>query len=338
MTRTFLLLVLLAGPALADEVVLIPNSTVQAPGGRLRGAIERETPNDVTIAGRAVPIDQIGEVDYDNPGASFSQAAAQMKNGDLPKAIDLYQKAMTEASARPLVAQAARFARARVLADLSRRDPSKRAEAIKELEAITTTLPTSRHIGPSLEILADLKLAAKDYAGADQALEKLGTLSWAKGRAAVLRARVQAKNGQYEEALAALDRQVATMPEGTAERRAAELARSDALAGLKKYDEAEKAARAVIDGSEPEDAATLAAAYNTLGDGLRAAGKARDALFAYLHTDILYGASADEHARALSEIARLWRQLDRADRADAAIERLKAQYPTSPYLADASAP
>ena len=92
----------------------------------------------------------------------------------------------------------------------------------------------------------------------------------------------------------------------------------------------------MIDGADPEDAETLAPAYNTLGDCLRAAGNPRDALFAYLHTDILYPSQADEHARALAAIAQLWRVLNRGDRSSAVIERLKAEYPNSPYLAAVS--
>jgi tetratricopeptide (TPR) repeat protein len=324
--------------ARADEVRLVPGSTVQAPGGLIRGAIEKETPNDLTIAGKTVPVDQISRVDYDNPGASFAQGVIQENNGNDAQAADLFQKAVAEASTgKPLVAQEARFRRAAALARIAQRDPNGREAALKELESLSASAVRSRQYGPILELLAGLKLDAGDAAGADAALRKLATLPWAANRAAVLQARVQANQGKYEEALSALDRLIGTTAEGSPQRRDATLARSEALAGLKKYEEAEQAARSVIDAAGPEDAPTLALAYNTLGDCLSAAGRDRDALFAYLHTDILYPASADAHARALAQIALLWRKLNQPGRADAAVERLKQTYPRSPHLAEATA-
>lgn len=323
--------------ARADDVKLVPGSAIQAPGGVLRGTIQKESPTEVTVAGKTVSLDQVADVQYDNPGASYVQAALQESQGNDSRAAELFQKAATEtASAKPLVSQSARYRRAAALVRAAQRDPAGREAALKELEGLSTTLARSRHYGPILELLAGLKMDSGDYAGADAALEKLGTLPWAANRSAVLRARVKAKQGQYAEALAALDRLISTTPEGSAQRRDAQLARAEALAGLKKFEEAEKVARGVIEGASPEDGATLSLAYNTLGDCLAAAGRDRDALFAYLHTDILYPNSPDAHARALARIASLWRKLSQPARADAVVERLKQAYPNSPYLADAT--
>ena len=42
----------------------------------------------------------------------------------------------------------------------------------------------------------------------------------------------------------------------------------------------------------------MASAYNTLGDCLRAAGRPKDALIAYLHTDVLFAKDKEQHPRA----------------------------------------
>ena len=86
-----------------------------------------------------------------------------------------------------------------------------------------------------------------------------------------------------------------------------------------------------------EDAATQAAAHNALGDCLRAAGRPKEALYAFLHTDLLFSKDKGEHARALAQISQLWRdpQLNRPDRAEEVMERLKQEYPRSPYLGSA---
>jgi hypothetical protein len=47
----------------------------------------------------------------------------------------------------------------------------------------------------------------------------------------------------------------------------------------------------------------------TLGDCLRAANRPKDALIAYLHTDLLSTKDKEEYPRALDAIADLFRQL-----------------------------
>ena len=333
--RIALLLSLVLGAhAQADDVVLAPGATVRAPGGRLRGTIERETAESIRINGTDVPIDEIAEVEYNAPGVSYTQAALKESGGDLEAAAELFQKAASE-STNPLVKQDARFRHAAILGRLALADPSKRDEALAALGSIAKDLKTSRHYGPALERIADLRIAAEEYDEADAALAELASIGWATDRAAVRRAALDVHRGQAEQGLDALDALVDRYPEGSVEHRAAMLARAEALAALGRFDEAERVARAVIDAAAPEDAATLAPAYNTLGDCLRTAGKSRDALFAYLHTDILYSTQPDDHARALAAIAQLWRALNQSDRADEVLDRLRREYPNTPSLSTA---
>lgn len=331
----FLMVLVLTGASMADDVVLVPGSTITVPGGRIRGKVERETPELVRIAEQDVPLDQIAEVTYDTPGAIFTQARVRENSGDLEQAAELYQQAAQEVN-NPLLAQDARFRSASVLARRAQVDPAQRDAAIEALRGITSELSSSRHYGPALELLSTLHLDARDFDAADQALQELAKLSWASDRAAVLRSQVMVKRGQSEQALQELDALVSRLPEGSPARIRADLARAESLAGLSRFDEAEQVVRSVIDEASPEDAATLAPAYNTLGDCLRAAGKPRDALFAYLNTDILYPSLADEHARSLAAIAQLWRVLDRDDRAASVVERLRREYPNSRHLPSAT--
>ncbi len=323
----------LPSTTLADEVVLVQGSSMQAPGGRIRGKIQSESPEEIQIDGRTVPLDQVDEVNYEPSNLSLTQARLQENNGNFEQAAGLYQKAASESTARPTLAQTARFGRARALAKQAMIDPSKRENAVKELEAFVNEHANSRHLGPGLELLARLSFQGEDYERANKALDGLSKISWARDRSAVFKARVQARQGQHKEALNALERIISSAQEGSSQRRDAMLARAEAQAGLKDFEAAEKSALEVIETAEPEDAATLAPAYNTLGDTLRAAGKPRDALFAYLKTDILYSSEPDEHARSLAAIAQVWRLLDRNDRANEAVERLRQRYPQSPHLA-----
>lgn len=327
----------LVGPARADEVILEPGSTLKVPGGRLTGQITSETPTVVKIkpdtgAEREVPVDQIASITYSGQPASLPLAETRENNGALPDALEQYRKAATEAGGKPLIAEAAQFGAARVQAEIARTDPTKADEAIAALDAFIKAHKSSRHLGPALEALARLTLTKNQNDRAEEALKGLAAIPWAADRAAVLQARVLAQKGDNDAALQALDKLIATAAKGTPRADEARLARAEILAAAGKYAEAETAAREVIQDTAPENAELQALAHNTLGDCLSRAGKSKDALFAYLETDILYDADKPQHARALFNVAQLWRKLGQPARADEVMSRLREKYPQSPYL------
>ncbi len=167
---------------------------------------------------------------------------------------------------------------------------------------------------------------------AESAVGDLAKIPWAADRAVVLRARVLGKQKKYDQAIAGLDKIIAAAPAKSSKGVEAKLAKAESLAGMKKFDEAEKLIHEVIKDLPPEDAAAQALAHNTLGDCLHAAGRSKDALFNYLHTDILFSADKEQHQKALAHIAQVWRDLNQDGRADETIEKLKQLYPNSPYL------
>lgn len=326
----------------ADEVLLVPNSTVkQAVGGRVRGTIQSETPAEVVVklgAGTtSVPVDQIASVRYDNQPASMTLADSNEAGGQLAKAAELYKKAAGEAEGKPLVAQAARYKHAEVTADLAMADPGRAAEAVGLLDAFIKANPSSRHTAPALETLARLQLQKGDFAQVEKTVAALAKTPSGADRAGVLRARVLARKGDHAQAVTVLDGLIKNAPAGSAWQREARLAKAESLAGLKQFTEAEADLRSVIQAAPAEDVAAQSSAYNTLGDCLRAAGRPKDALLAYLHTDVLYAKDKEQHPRALAHIAHLWRELKRDDRADEVVQRLKQDYPQSPWLAAARA-
>lgn len=331
-----LLLVAIAAPAWAEDgtLKLSPGATVTAPGNQIKGTIQAETPTEVKIAGRSVPVDQIDSIEYDGLTQSYAQARIRETTGNLAEAADLYGRAATEAgAAKPLIARDAQFKKARLIADLALADPARATEAIGLLDQFNRQHANSRQLGPSLELLARLHLAKGDNDRAEKALAELGKLKWAEPRASILQARVLARRGKYDEAIGRFDSLLAAAPKESAQRRDALLGKAEALAGQKKFAEAEGVVRSLIQAAGPEDLEAQAAAHNALGDLLRQAGKPKDALIEYLHTDILYPKDREQHPRALAQIVELCRELKFEDQARDAAERLKQDYPTSPYAA-----
>ncbi len=325
---------------LADEIVLVTGSTVKsAIGGKVRGTIQSELPSEVMIklgnTTTSVPTGEIVTIHYDGQPPSFALAEARESSGQLAEAADLYKKAAAETSGKPFVEQAAKFRQAELTAELALTDPARGPEAIALLDSAVKAYPNSRHVVAALDTLARLQLQKNDYAAVDRTIADMSKLPQSADRAAVLRAKVFDRKGDHAKAIAEYERLIKGSSEGSPRQREARLARAESLVGMKKFADAETDLRAVIQASPADDAEAQAAAYNTLGDCLRAAGKPKDALLAYLHTDLLYARDREQHPRALAQISKLWRQLKRDDRADEAWSRLKQDYPQSPWLSAA---
>ena len=329
----------LAATARADLVNLIPGSTLKVPGGVVRGTVTAESATEVTVkvgnATQTVPVNQIASIRYDGRPGTFDLAAARESAGNLAEAADLYKKAATESESKPMIAADALFNQARVTADLGLTDPSKADAGVALLTGFLKTHANGRHAVPSLEALAKLQMQKGSFDAVGATLDQLSKIAGTADRVAVLRARVASKKGDHASAISELDQMIASAPEGSIKRRDAQLTKAESLVALRKFAEAEALVRGVIQGAPAEDAATQAVAYNTLGDCLLAANRPKDALYAYLHTDLLFFKDKEEHPKALAKIVQLWRQLKRDDRADEALDRLKAEYPKSPYVAAA---
>jgi len=322
----------------ADDVNLIAGTTIkQAIGGRVKGQVQSESPSEVVVllgaTTTSVPTDQIQSIRYDGQSASFALGEARESSGQLAESAELFRRAAAESSAKPFLHQAALYREAAVLTDLALVEPDRAKEARDKLTKFIQAYPEGRHIVGARGCLARLQLLASDFAGAEATIAELAKLPRGAERAAVLRTKILARQGKHQAAVAELDRLIAGYPKGSERRRQAMLAKAESLAGMKQFKEAEALLREVILASPPEDAPAQAPAYNTLGDCLRAANRPKDALIAYLHTDLLYSKNKEEHPRALHQIAALYRELKQDGRASECEQRLKQEYPRSPWAA-----
>jgi tetratricopeptide (TPR) repeat protein len=319
----------------ADDVNLVPGAKInQAIGGRVKGQVQSESPSEVVVqlggTTTTVPADQIQSIRYDGQSASFQLGETREAAGLLTEAAELFRKAAAESAGKPFPVQAAQFREAQVLTDLALVEPDRMKEAKDKLSKFVQAYPASRHLVGARACQVRLQLHAGEFAAATAAIAELAKLPRGGERAAVLRTKVLAKQGKHEDAIAELDRLIASYPKGSERLRAAQLAKAESLAGMKQFKEAEKLVREIIQANPAEDASAQAPAYNTLGDCLRAANQPKDALIAYLHTDLLYSKDKEEHPRALHQIAALFRQLKQDGRADEFAQRLKVEYPRSP--------
>ena len=328
------MLVLTGRSGSADDVNLVPGAKFeQAIGGRVRGQVQSESATDVVVQLGAstikVPSELITSIRYDGQSASYALGEARESAGQLAEAAEMFKKAATESTGKPYPLQAALFREAEVLTELAAVEPDRIKDAKDRLMKFVKQYPSSRHTLGARACMARIQLASGDFPAAQAAIADLARMPKGAERAAVLRTKLLAKQNKHKEAIEELDKLIASSPKGSERLRAAQLAKAESLAALKEFTKAEVLLREVIKSTPPEDAAGQAPAYNTLGDCLRAANRPKDALLAYLHTDMLYSKDKEEHPRALHQISVLFRQLKLDGRADEFAQRLKTEYPHS---------
>jgi len=176
-----LILLGLAALAVADDVLLVPGSTVKnAAGGKVRGTVQSESSKEVVVTlgatTTAVPTSEIVSIDYSGQPPTMIQAASRETAGAMAEAADLYKKAAGEADGKPFAQQAARFHHANALGELALNDANRLPEALGLLEAFVKAYPNGRHVVPALDTLARLQLMKGDYTAVDRTLAEMAKL------------------------------------------------------------------------------------------------------------------------------------------------------------------
>jgi tetratricopeptide (TPR) repeat protein len=115
----------------------------------------------------------------------------------------------------------------------------------------------------------------------------------------------------------------------------AKLGKARCLAALKRGDEAVRLAQDIVAKADAKDEALMAEAYVTLGIAFQQANRPKDALLAFLHVDVLYDSVPDLHAEALANLIEVFLELHKPDHAGACRQRLRKEYPNSPWAKQA---
>jgi tetratricopeptide (TPR) repeat protein len=202
--------------------------------------------------------------------------------------------------------------------------------------AFTKNYPDSYHYFQACEIVGDLLVANRSYAQAEEYYAKVAKAPWPdyQMRAGVAIGRALLAQGKHSEALNAFEKVLANERKDAlsqAQSMAARMGKAAVLVDMKKNDEAVKLVQSVLNQADPDDAGAMARAYNILGNALRQEGKKKEAILAFLHVDLLYASVPDAHAEALWNLAELWDELHKIDRAARARQILEQQYKNSPW-------
>lgn len=212
-------------------------------------------------------------------------------------------------------------------------------EAVKEagrlMAAFVSAHPNSYHYFEACELVGDALVATGKYGVSRDFYGRVAKAPWPdyQMRAGVALGRALLAEGKTDEALKSFQSALDTQAEGESadrQRLAATLGKARCLAETGGGDEAVKLVEGVIEKADTEEALLCARAYNALGTAHRAAGRAKDALLAFLHVDLLYFTSPKEHIDALENLVELFEQVQQPERADEAAKILQERYKRSP--------
>ncbi len=214
-----------------------------------------------------------------------------------------------------------------------------RAAAITRMMSFMRENPNTYRYFEGVEMLGDLHFASGEFEQAAKFYGLIGSRSkWPEYqlRAAVLQGRAQAEAGNHEQALRNFER---VLESGLSTSLAVEqklhaaVGRAVCLAATGRAEEGIKVIQDLIAKNDPNDPEIFGHAYNALGACYMQIGATKEALLAYLHTDILYFTNTQAHPEALYHLAKLWDQVNRSDRAVRARSLLQSRYPASRWAA-----
>lgn len=279
-------------------------------------------------------VNEIESISFDGEPNQLFQARIAVRGGRYDDAVAMLAKIDPRALKRAEIVKDVQFYQAVATARLALAGTGSIVEAGKKMLAFERANPDSHHHFEACETVGDLLAALGRYADAETYYNRLAEAPWPeyKMRAGVLVGRALVSQKEYDRAVAAFDKVLGdetSGPQADAQRMAARLGKASALSGGGRPDEAVALVSDVIAKADPEDEELYARAYNILGSCHRAAGKKKEALLDFLHVDLLYARFAEQHAEALSNLATLWAEVDKADRAAQAKNMLQEKYPGS---------
>ncbi|MDD3587234.1 MAG: hypothetical protein PHQ75_08620 [Thermoguttaceae bacterium] len=307
----------------------------------LSGKIRKSTVEGVVIAedgkDQKISANRIVWTQFEKEPINLTTARTLMQTSRYDEVIAKLNEipAGERSSATPLVLADWEYLLASATAGsaLARKNHDDLITAGRMLREYTKTYSDSWQMTGANELIVEILLALDKPGNAREFFDFLAARPWAdvKLKAMNSSAAVSLMEKKYDESLKAYDAVIAFSAEDSTlvrrEKMLAQAGRNRVLIAQGKYDDAIAAIQKLIastPATESDD--VMARLYNTLGEACVAGGKVKQAILAYLHTDLLYSTSRVEHVAALRALYRLWKQDFREDRAAEVLKILRNEY------------
>lgn len=325
-------------PALVPSVALgqaLDTIYLTKGGQPNRGTISDMNKNEVIIDISGVPrtfgVNEISRITYADEPNEVASARNAIVQSNWNTAFTELRKLEGQAIDRSVIKQDVDYFKALVAAKMAMTEGGDKAAAEKAMLDFVRSSPASYHFYDAAETLGDLAVSSGKYAEAAKYYGPIATAPWGdyqmRANNAIGRALTAQK--QYPDAIARYDAVIdgaLSTPEAATQKTLAAIGKAVCLAATGKADEGLTMVKDIIAKNDPTDVVLFARANNALGNCYLKTGKNKDALMAFLHTDILFYADSESHAEALYHLSKLWAGEGKPDRATAARSTLRERY------------
>ena len=307
----------------------------------LMGRVVRMSPLAVELEGvggvsKEIPVNEIETVFFETDPSDLKTAKTHVLGGRYADGLAALERIKEKEAGRPENRQEVEFYKALCAAKLALAGKGKIVDAGRLMKAFVDNNAKSHHYFEASEIVGDLLVAIEQY---DQAAEYYGRLEnapWSdyKMRAGVAAGQALLARGEIAQAESTFDRVIGMNAEGElaqSQRLAARLGKARAFSAAEKPEAAIRVIEDVLKTADVKDVSLMGRAYNAKGTAYRQLGQTKEALLAFLHVDILYASQPEIHAEALANLADLWQEVHKTERANAARKTLMEDYKDSPW-------
>ncbi len=309
-------------------------------GAPARGEIIRMSKSEIVLKTRSIErsyqVNEVKKVTFKGEPKELSRARDYVLTGRLEDAAEELKKLTAAKIERDYVKQDIAYYTAYCNGKISLSGGGDKAAAVTAMLDFIKSARDSYHFYEAVEVMGDLAVALDNYEKATLYYQQLGKAPWPdlQMRGAVLVARTLQSQGKFAEALQSYQKLAGSKidtPEANRQKLFARIGAAACLAETGKAAEGVKIVEEIIAKNDPQDTQLFARCYNALGDCQRKVGKPKDALLAYLHTDLLFSADGETHAEALYRLSLLWGELKKSDRAVSARSLLRSRYSGSAW-------
>ena len=321
------------------QLTLAQGDLVQLAGkAPLSGTIKKMSATEIVLTvnnrDRSIPVNELANVSFRDEPDELRMARRDIGSRKYNTALDKLGKIDRATLRRLYVRQDVEFYSALAAAHKALAGAADPKLVVRQMVKFRKAAPENYHFYESVDVLGQLAMTMGEYKHAQSFFGELARAPWNdyKIRANLLEAQALQRQEKYAEALRKFERvenSNVTGPVADRQKTLAQIGMAICLAETGKPAEGIVLADSIIDDAAPNDTELNAKAFNALGNCYLKENKAKDALLAFLHTDILYPAQQDAHAEALFHLTNLWDQIDRKDRALNTRSILKARYANS---------
>ncbi|HWB11318.1 MAG TPA: tetratricopeptide repeat protein [Pirellulales bacterium] len=284
-----------------------------------------------------VPTYEIESIRLTDEPPQLNLIRNQVNNGAYENALKALDRLNPDSIERAEVKAEVQYLRAYAHARLALGGSGDVAEAGRQVKAFIDAHPDSYHFYGANELAGDLLVALGKYDAATNFYKALAAApaDAYKIRAGIDTGRAKLAEKKYPDALKEFDTALGLAEKGKspeAQKLSAMLGKASCLAQTGQPEEGVKLAETVIAKLPAEEVDLHAWAYVVQGNCYRQMpDRTKQALLAFLHVDVLYFSNPQLHAEALWNLASLWQDLKKSDRASQASSLLKERYPNSTW-------